>query len=212
MWSGWAMLLPMLEESNLYASINFSRSVWESNNYTNTTAIATSLGLFACPSNSDAVAMPIYANPADPTSTVLYYAGLSNYKGNMAAGLRPGCANPQNLLCQIFDNGIFFRNSSVSFRDINDGASNTIFMGESVDGLWADATKCCVRTSPDREMNQKANGVFTTPFYWTSMHPGGVNFLLGDGSCRQVDDTIDTNVLIRVMTRSGHDPVEDTEF
>ena len=212
MWSGWAMLLPMLEESNLYAALNFSRTVWDTNNYTNTTGIASALGLFACPSNADAKSVPVLSDPNDPSSPMIYLAGLSNYKGNMAAGLKAGCNNPNDLRCQIFDNGIFFRNSSIGFRDVIDGSSNTIFMGESVEGLWADATYCCVRTSPDREMNERAGGFFTTPRYWTSMHPGGINFLLGDGSSRSITDKVDTNVLIRLMTRAGHDPVDDTEF
>jgi prepilin-type N-terminal cleavage/methylation domain-containing protein len=209
MWSGWPMLLPMLEHANLYDACNFSL---QSNHPSNLTAIQTPLGLFMCPSYADPMPVPIYANPADPTSTILYYAGPSTYKGNMAAGLRPGCNDPTNVVCQIFDNGVFFRNSGVSFRDVTDGASNTIFMGESIEGLWADATYCCVRTSPDRSINQRANGVFTIPRYWNSMHPGGIHFLLGDGSCRMITDSVDNDVLIRLMTRAGNDPVQDNEF
>lgn len=209
MWSGWPMLLPALEEGNLYDTLNFSLP---SNHPSNLTGISAPLGLFMCPSYADAIPVPIYANPADPTSAVLYYAGPSNYKGNMAAGLKTGCTDPANPLCQIFDNGIFYRNSGTSFRDVSDGASNTIFMGESIEGLWADATYCCVRTSPDRDINQRANGVFTVPRYWNSMHPGGIHFLLGDGSCRMISDSVDNTVFIRLMTRAGNDSVSDVEF
>lgn len=209
MWSGWAMLLPMLEEGNLYASLNFSR---ESNHLSNTTAIATPMGLFACPSYADAKPIPVFQNPGDPTTPVLYYAGSANYKGNMAAGLRTGCSDPNNRLCLIFDNGVFYRNSSISFRDITDGASNTILMGESMDGLWADATKCCVRTNSDRTVNARAQGEFVTPWYWSSMHPGNVNYLFGDGSCRSINENIDSEVLTRLMTRAGNDTVDATQY
>jgi prepilin-type N-terminal cleavage/methylation domain-containing protein/prepilin-type processing-associated H-X9-DG protein len=209
MWSGWPMLLPMLEQGNLYDALNFSLP---SNHVSNLTAISTPVGLFVCPSYAEAVPVPIYANPADPSSTILYYAGPSTYKGNMAGGLRTGCNDPTNPLCQIFDNGIFFRNSGISHPDIVDGASNTIFMGETIEGLWADATYCCVRTSPDRYINERAGGVFVVPRYWNSMHPGGINFLLGDGSCRRITASVDNTVLMRLMTRSGNDPVQDNEF
>jgi prepilin-type N-terminal cleavage/methylation domain-containing protein/prepilin-type processing-associated H-X9-DG protein len=215
MWSGWAMLLPMLEEANLYNSINFSLAVTHPSN---TTSIAAAPGFFACPSFSDAKEVPILSNPADPNSTVLYYAGLSNYRGNMAGGLRPGCTNPQNPACQIFDNGIFYRNSSIGSRDIQDGLSNTIAMGESVDSLWADATKCCVRTASDRTINARGDiaqypiSGFVYPWYWSSMHSGGMNFLLADGSSRHISDTVDAAVLDKLATRSGADPVDDASF
>jgi prepilin-type N-terminal cleavage/methylation domain-containing protein/prepilin-type processing-associated H-X9-DG protein len=209
MWSGWPMLLPMLEQSNVYHTLNFSLPADAPANYT---GISTPIGLFVCPSHRDATPLPMLANPNDPNSAVLYYVGPSNYKGNMAAGLRPGCNDPNNIMCQIFDNGIFYRNSGTDYRDVGDGASNTIFMGESIEGNWSEATSCCVRTSPDRQLSLKANGVFVIPRYWNSMHPGGVHFLLGDGSVRSLSTSVDTNVFIRLMTRSGNDPVEDSEF
>jgi prepilin-type N-terminal cleavage/methylation domain-containing protein/prepilin-type processing-associated H-X9-DG protein len=209
MWSGWPMLLPMLEESNVYNTLNFSLPA---NAPANFTGIGVPLGLFVCPSYADAMPIPIHANPADQTSEVLYYLGPSNYKGNMAAGLRGGCNDTDNILCQIFDNGVFYRNSGTSYRDVSDGASNTIFMGESIEGYWSEATSCCVRTSPDRQLNLKANGEFVNKRYWNSMHPGGVHFLMGDGSARSLSTSVDNQVLIRLMTRSGNDPVEDSEF
>jgi prepilin-type processing-associated H-X9-DG protein len=170
------------------------------------------LGLFVCPSHADAAPIPILADPANPSSHIAYYLGPSNYKGNMAAGLRPNCTNPDNILCQVFDNGIFYRNSGIEFRDIGDGSSNTILMGESIDGYWSEATSCCVRTSPERQLSLKANGLFVNPRYWNSMHPGGVHFLLGDGSVRSISTSVDNDVLIRLMTRSGNDTVEDSQY
>jgi prepilin-type N-terminal cleavage/methylation domain-containing protein/prepilin-type processing-associated H-X9-DG protein len=208
-WSGWPMLLPILEEASLYASLNFHLP---SNDPANTTGIAKPLEVFVCPSFADAKPIPIYADPTDPNSTILYFVGPSNYKGNMAAGLRAGCTDPANPLCQIFDNGLFFRNSGITFRDMTDGATNTVMMGESVDGLWPDATKCCVRTHTDRTINLRADGQFVTPWYWTSMHRGVINFLFGDGSVRQLSENVDADLLNRLMTRGGNEPVESTQL
>lgn len=209
MWSGWPMLLPMLEQSNVYHTLNFSLPSTHPSNFT---GISSPIGLFVCPSYADPTPIPILSNPSDPTSAVLYYAGPSNYKGNMAGGLRPGCNDPNNMLCQIFDNGVFYRNSGVGFRDITDGASNTIFMGETIEGLWADATYCCVRSTLDRDLNARANGLHVTPRYWSSMHPGAIHFLFGDGACRSISDSVDKSVFIKLMTRSGSDPVDDNQF
>lgn len=209
MWSGWPMLLPFLEELNVFNSLNFSH---ESTDSRNTTGIEKGLALFACPSYSSGKKVPIYATPGDPTSGILYYAGLSNYKGNMAGGLRAGCTDPNNPLCRVFDNGIFYRNSSIAFRDIMDGASNTVMMGEVIQGLWSDATTCCVRTANDRLMNERAGGTFVTPGYWSSNHPAAAHFLFGDGSVRVLKDSMDNEVLNRLMTRAGNDPVDVSQM
>ncbi|MBI3468284.1 MAG: DUF1559 domain-containing protein [Planctomycetes bacterium] len=196
MWSGWPMLLPMLEESKLYNALNFDRF---SNDITNTTVISQALQVFVCPSFQNPQALPIFTTPGDPTTPVRYYAGASNYRGNMGAGLS-------------FENGVFYRNSSVGFRDIFDGASNTIFMGETIDGLWADASKCCVRTDNGRVVNQRFDGQFETPWYWSSMHTGSAMFLFGDGSVKSIGDSVDTLVLMKLMTRAGYDPVDHTAY
>ena len=38
--------------------------------------------------------------------------------------------------------------------DITDGTSNTVLIGETLTGTWAEATSCCVRTTMDRTINR----------------------------------------------------------
>ena len=54
-----------------------------------------------------------------------------------------------------------YQNSQVSMADITDGTSNTILIGETLTGTWAEATSCCVRTTMDRTINKpiQLNGV-----------------------------------------------------
>jgi hypothetical protein len=42
---------------------------------------------------------------------------------------------------------------------------------------------------------------------FSSFHPAGTNFLLGDGSVRLISETIDTQVYFALCTRAGGEPV-----
>ena len=104
----------------------------------------------------------------------------------------------------IFDNGLTYMNSAASIADVTDGTSNTILMGETLTGTWAEASSCCVRTTIDRPVNKpiqiKGVNYYT---YWMSKHPGAVNFLKCDGSVSTVTNQINKLVLVKMMTRAG---------
>jgi prepilin-type N-terminal cleavage/methylation domain-containing protein len=208
MWSGLTGLFLKLEQGNLYSEINFNLP---STDASNTTAVRRTIDGFVCPSNR---------RPETTTMTGLTQRlGPSDYRGNMASGMVVPDPNgpcptldPTNDSCLIYDNGVFYQNSSVTMADITDGTSNTCLLGETLSGTWAMATSCCVLTNLDRTINKPItrNGVnYYT--YWMSKHPGLVNFVNCDGSVRTVSNQINKLVLNKLMTRNGGETISADE-
>ncbi len=177
---------------------------------TNRTSVSRALEFFVCPSNRK-------ADAAGAGGSNVSKVGPSDYRGNMAAGLQPGCTNPNDINCGIFDNGITFRNSTVSIADITDGTSFTVYMGETLEGTWPDATSCCVRTVPNRTINkpiiiQVSGNTKTYWTYWSSKHNGVVNFAKCDGSVSSLNAQINKVVLQKLMTRNGGEALTSNEL
>jgi hypothetical protein len=212
MWNGLTGLFLKLEQGNLYSALNI---VMPTNDVSNITNVQMTLNMMVCPSNRRPV-----ATAGTNTSTTIK-RGPSDYRGNQASGYVPGITptysagttDPTNTVDSsgnpvvgVFDNGITYMDSGVSIADITDGTSNTVMIGETVapTGNWVEATACCVRTTVDRTINKPiaiSNQNFYT--YWSSKHPGCVNFLKCDGSVSTVTNQINRLVLVKMMTRNG---------
>ena len=124
-WSAHSQLLPFLEQTSLYNTLNFSFIPWAQNpNFSpqNISAITTHVETFLCPSDSDRI-------------PELYGLAHCNYRAN-AGGL------PYNL---IFgspnrdgkNNGVFWYQSAVGSMHILDGLSTTAAMSERCLGTGA---------------------------------------------------------------------------
>lgn len=212
MWNGLVGLFLKLEQANLYNEINFSTPPYSASN---ATSVKRTIDGFVCPSNR---------RTTSPTVAGGLRVGPSDYRGNMAAGMVPAGSNPNcptqdptNSYCCIYDNGVTYQNSQVSMADIPDGTTNTMLIGESLQGNWPDATACCVRTNNDRTINKPIvvgdGGTITNYYtYWMSKHPNLVNFVKCDGSIAPVTNQIDKLVLIKLMTRNGGESISSEEM
>jgi len=208
MWSGLTGLFLKMELDTNWNELNFNFPV---NDVSNVTGVRRTLNVWVCPSNRRPQA--VNTTTGTSTTTTVQRFGPSDYRGNMAAGYIPGCSNPATTpTCGVYDNGLTYLNSTVSIPDISDGTSNTALIGETLSGTWAQGTDCCVRTTIDRSINKpiRINSVnYYT--YWMSKHPGMVNFAMCDGSTRTIQQTINKNVLVKLMTRNGGEAMSADE-
>ena len=212
---GWAALsLPFLEETTLWATIDFRQPIESSNNAARKQLIATML----CPSNE----------VSEPT---------------WPAEVRDAAGNPVSLICDVAlaayvgmigstdanvqGDGLFFRNSHVRFRDITDGCAQTIAVGERAyrlgEGTWVGAVTgakmfpdddegeiAVPHLKPSSAMVLSHAGLGNGPnsptseinqFY--SLHGGGANYVFADGHVAFLSETIDYQTYRTLATRAG---------
>lgn len=134
------------------------------------------------------------------------------YRGNMGA-YDPNAQqnNPNNPNVPMVPNGMLYQNSAVRISEVTDGMSNTLLVGDSPFGYWADGFSCCVRVWDDPNHTDLWDAFWNnggTPlvqfFSFGSSHGGNqACFSLADGSQRTISKTIDKNIMKAVSTRNG---------
>lgn len=121
---GWAaMLLPGMEEATTFDAINFSLNVEDN---ANLTVRRIRVGSYLCPTDDMPETFPasrdviqiLYGQLHEWHDVICYVPG-ANYVGVFGIG-EPG----------VDGDGIFYRNSRVRTRDIRDGLSTTLAVGE----------------------------------------------------------------------------------
>jgi hypothetical protein len=126
--------------------------------------------------------------------------------------------------------GFFVRNTGFVPEDVADGMSQTFVFGERSqrisDATWAGAppgVRLCTKPGwPVRDCRpswalvlgragDRPNDPASEADGFGSLHPGGAQFGLGDGSVRFVPDTIEPRVFRALATRSGGEMVNPNE-
>ncbi len=218
---GWAVyLLPSLGESPIYDAINFTSPAIYSLNMTARRVTVSSL---LCPSSSGSgplrfeVDHVAFDPPPDDVAPSQYIAS-------------PGWF-VKSALAEDGD-GVFYHNSKTTIEMITDGTSTTLFVGERsrnlADATWVGAlflpvgSFCtnpgwpnvdCARTNmlvlgwpgPPNSPTAGADGFF-------SEHPGGSQFLFGDGAVRFVKQTIDPRVMLSLSSRADGEVVAAGQY
>jgi prepilin-type N-terminal cleavage/methylation domain-containing protein/prepilin-type processing-associated H-X9-DG protein len=218
-WAWGSMILPQLEQPAVFNVINFSLTMTYA---ANQTAQLIRFNSYLCPSDSTKTLIPVRD---DDNTTTVYTVGSGNYVGMYGLG-EVGAAPGRG-------NGMFFRNSRIGFQDIRDGSSQTLTVGERSHNLsyvtwtgravggWLHKTSSFeggtdqFDADPEESFTMVIGPVGLddgprTPNhpmahvedYW-SRHPGGVNFLFGDGSVRFLKDGITPEVFRTLATRAG---------
>ncbi len=197
---GWTVfVLPYIDQANLYNAL-----APNGNNFPSvpTALTRTILPIFICPSD-----------PSGPivTSTPLGGDGLSSghAKSSYPAIFGSTTVNYVNTATRA-QRGMFWYNSAVRIRDVTDGTSTTVMVTERLwDGktsevrrgaVWAGK---CPGSNTFLDAGNKYSNLVRAQNHpdWLikglntnaaqSMHVGGVNFVLGDGSVRFMSENTD---------------------
>jgi prepilin-type N-terminal cleavage/methylation domain-containing protein/prepilin-type processing-associated H-X9-DG protein len=193
--TGWIVqLLPYLDQTNTFQHFNTSLSVYDA---ANQAARNTQIKILQCPSDWN----------LDRATGATSYAG---------------CHHDVEAPIDVDNNGVLFLNSRIRHRDVRDGVSNTLFVGEYVNSPdtlgWASGTRWSLRNGGGGITGSTATGfgpraafkdqtppadtdllLFVGSF--SSTHSGGAHFALGDGSVRFVSQNINPGAFKNLINR-----------
>jgi prepilin-type N-terminal cleavage/methylation domain-containing protein/prepilin-type processing-associated H-X9-DG protein len=212
---GWLVqLLPYLEQNTIAARFNDEVSLYAPENLT---VRRCQVGILLCPSDSG------------PASLAAGAVAQTSYAA---------CHNDLEAPISTRNRGAFFLNSRITYEDIPDGSTFTIFVGEkkmfALDLGWASGTRATLRNTgirpnaPDLLFGSKPidpwedeeGGFLSAPIIpdasnpnlvggFSSSHPNGANFAFGDGSVRYLTNSIGRKIFHCLANRADGELLQE---
>ena len=236
----WGMfILPYLEQQHLYKLADTELPVFDA---ANLTVRETPLPAFLCPADqfsaNNFVIRDESSTPVEQYAAASYCANWGPASGVLETPGDPGDdinldATPDQSL------GPFFRNSKTRYRDITDGVSNTLAIGERHNGPIVDSSGNPIGVAPhpnfenawfaavrDVDTPDDDHGhmvLFDTEFAPNNPPPGGAGadrgvagphagvaqFAFMDGSVHTISQDIDLDVYRALSSIRGGEPIQD---
>ncbi len=215
-------LLPYIEQGSMFDQMDMRI---QGNRGVNMEFAKQNLSIALCPSDAEAatplvteLSLANWAGTHTPVGLASYAANSGDHHNLTGPGHPPHYANDTYTLGQL--RGVISRFAvSASFADIRDGTSNTLLFGEIVPSwcpwhAWA-LQSWSTTSRPINYQNYRGSAMAgTQPDFWAtadpnaciafrSMHPGGANFALCDGSVTFLAETIDETIFRAISSRAG---------
>jgi prepilin-type N-terminal cleavage/methylation domain-containing protein/prepilin-type processing-associated H-X9-DG protein len=227
LWTSYGPMLPLsqyVEQTQLFNAMNFNCNVYD---WQNSTINAVGLSVIWCPSDPGVQDPQLqgYVISAGTPSMNMRYSSYAGCAGNFFA-YQFGTVAPAS------QTGVFYGYSTTKISDITDGTSNTIMFGEHTrfieSATTGDQTSWHWWTSGNYgdticntfwPINPQKKLPYTCADFTTgsntigavsSMHPGGANIGLCDGSVRFTKETINTWVNSATATYCAPPGVTET--
>ncbi len=221
-----AAILPGIEQTNLYSTINQNEPYLHADNLVPGQTV---LKVYLCPTASGKSPL-MRPNGDTPNNTTTY--ARSDYGGNWGErGLRcfpsTNCQNNYGDTGQLAGTGrgvmLMATEPNVGFKDITDGLTNTIVLGEAPEGLhslWIGHKNVFDQSSPPSSqigtpwsscgttLRSKVGNFCDYGQEFHSWHAGGCHFLLGDGSTQFLMNSMDIKLFSAMLSRCGGEVLE----
>jgi len=198
---GWLVqLLPYIEEGNTFDHVDFSVGVYDEKN---AAVRAIYPAWMICPS---------YGGRRNPSNVPGF--SVTNAAGTWVVSNYAACHNDVESPIDADNHGVMFLNSRIGQKDVTDGTSHTIYVGEKLsdekDLGWMSGTRATLRNTgavpsqvrgwsgsqPKPPENDLTVGSFE------SVHSGCCNFLFGDGRVMAITPSIDLKIFQQLGNRS----------
>jgi prepilin-type N-terminal cleavage/methylation domain-containing protein len=209
-WGWGARITPFMDQAPLFNQLNFSARVDDPEN---TKSIAIPIPTLRCPADpfvkktwkiTDADDKPLL-----DLATANYVASFGTEELSRCEGMKPG------ELCR--GDGLFFHNSMVRIREITDGTSNTIAVGERLgddksDHLSTWSGVIAKGKHPFARILGSSHAALDAkdrhPSDYGSAHGKGSHFVLTDGAVRFVSSSLDLKTFQALTTKAGAEVVD----
>jgi prepilin-type N-terminal cleavage/methylation domain-containing protein len=210
-----SLILPHLDQTNLYNQVNYNLSALDP---ANAAVAAQSIVAYRCPSYDGNVYSlePMYV-VLSPRYAIRNYVAL----GSTTVG----------KLWQNPD-GVIFAQSNTCPSDITDGYSSTVLVAETQEGnaaVWIDGGTASVTSRRYDDSNPPSYAgndiaINYTPYYqaggqgidslWgpSSMHVGGAHHLFADGSVHFLSQNLSAAIYDALVTRAGAETISANSY
>lgn len=237
---GWMVeILPQMEEQAMSDAIQAAlktadgKTNWQGPNNGKGMAVPairsyleTQLPWLSCPSDPSAIASDKQFHWRPKLIATSSYKGVLGdhviWPGSTShkSGTPEDCHN--NLNRNKGCNGLFWRDAyyfEIKLKDITDGQSKTFMIGEGVasqdyhsaaffsDGDWA---SCNIPLNFFLQPETEVANLWYEVRGFRSLHPGGAQFALADGSVQFFQDGVDHNIYRAMATRNGGEIVSQS--